>query len=346
MAKELVRTKTPITAIGGHVLHPEKHNLAFGRWAMPVMARKMQDPDPIEKRKAIQSLCDFVFDPKRVASKEFLSVVPYLRKSSEDNDVKVREVTARCFATVAATAAGRRTFGKQDFYKEVLRLIVDDEKTVRHAANVVLQRLTLSPMAAEELVRSDAIPILLNQVPQEEDDTLELLLQTIYVCCLVDPDKVLLAGGLESIIPWLKSSNSRIKERTAMIIKELTVDAKGRNKALDLGVLPLLLNLLDGNDEKIQAKALSALMMIAIATPAKFLSLNKGAIAKLLPFLKVRNAEIRLNTIKVLTALSEAPPGRKILLDRLPMLTPLLNDNVKEIQDAAKRMISVVTFKP
>ncbi|XP_015914779.1 radial spoke head 14 homolog isoform X2 [Parasteatoda tepidariorum] len=317
MAKELVRTKTPITAIGGHVLHPEKHNLAFGRWAMPVMARKMQDPDPIEKRKAIQSLCDFVFDPKRVASKEFLT-----------------------------TAAGRRTFGKQDFYKEVLRLIVDDEKTVRHAANVVLQRLTLSPMAAEELVRSDAIPILLNQVPQEEDDTLELLLQTIYVCCLVDPDKVLLAGGLESIIPWLKSSNSRIKERTAMIIKELTVDAKGRNKALDLGVLPLLLNLLDGNDEKIQAKALSALMMIAIATPAKFLSLNKGAIAKLLPFLKVRNAEIRLNTIKVLTALSEAPPGRKILLDRLPMLTPLLNDNVKEIQDAAKRMISVVTFKP
>ncbi|GFT75294.1 hypothetical protein NPIL_549821, partial [Nephila pilipes] len=37
MANTSERRKTAITAIGGYVLHPKKHNLSFGRWAIPVM---------------------------------------------------------------------------------------------------------------------------------------------------------------------------------------------------------------------------------------------------------------------------------------------------------------------
>ncbi|GBM69013.1 hypothetical protein AVEN_69667-1 [Araneus ventricosus] len=73
MVDQSQRRKTAVTAIGGYVLNPKKHNLSFGRWAMPVMAKKMQSPEINERRRAVQSLCDFVFDSRRVASKEFTS---------------------------------------------------------------------------------------------------------------------------------------------------------------------------------------------------------------------------------------------------------------------------------
>ncbi|GFY49687.1 uncharacterized protein TNIN_397161 [Trichonephila inaurata madagascariensis] len=76
MADLSQRRKTAITAIGGYVLHPKKHNLSFGRWAIPVMERKMQSCEINEKRRAVQSLCDFVFDSRRVASKEFAGEYP------------------------------------------------------------------------------------------------------------------------------------------------------------------------------------------------------------------------------------------------------------------------------
>ncbi|XP_035221307.1 uncharacterized protein LOC118194201 [Stegodyphus dumicola] len=299
MDYETIR-ETPLTAIGAYTVHPKRKNIAFGRWAIPVMARMMQNPDVLQKRKALQSMCDYVFDSRRVASKEFLRIVPVLKSLADDTDASVRNKLAECFAAIAATAAGRRQFEKQHFYTEVLKLLDDENEEVRKSTSEVLERIALSPFCAESLVKAGAIAKLINRIPEETEDVLVPLLQTLHICCLLDPDKGLLANGLEILMPLLKSSHPRVREKAATVFKDLTVEAKGRNQALELSALNLLLELCNDEDELVQMKALSAVMMIAIATPARFIAIEKNAINKILPLLNSSRTEIRLNSLKVM----------------------------------------------
>ncbi|GBM69019.1 Radial spoke head 14 [Araneus ventricosus] len=247
---------------------------------------------------------------------------------------------------ISATPAGRQAFDGHGFYNETLNLLKDEDEEVRHAANVVLQRLVISPVGAEGLVEAGAIPVLIERISKEPDNTLEVLLQTLHICCLIDPESALDSKGLEAVIPLLKNSSPSIRARGATIIKDLTEEAKGRNRALDLKAVPLLLDMCSSEDEVVQAKALAALMMIALATPGKFMAVGENAIEKILPLVKRKNPEIRLNAIKVLTALSEAPTGRKQLIEKIPQLFSLLNDEVQEVRRAAKTLNKVITFKP
>ncbi|KAF8773134.1 Radial spoke head 14 like protein [Argiope bruennichi] len=216
------RRKTAVTAIGGYVLNPKKHNLSFGRWAIPVMAKKMQSSEINERRRAVQSLCDFVFDSRRVASKEFTSVVPILKDLCEDPDSKLRLNVAKCLGAVTATPAGRRAFDNHGFYDETLNLLKDEDEEVRHAANIVLQRLVISPIGAEGLVEAGAIPVLIERISREPDYILEVLLQTLHICCLIDPESAVDHKGLETVIPLLKNSSESVRARAATVIKDLT----------------------------------------------------------------------------------------------------------------------------
>ncbi|CAL1287180.1 unnamed protein product, partial [Larinioides sclopetarius] len=253
---------------------------------------------------------------------------------------------AKCLGAVTATPAGRQAFDGHGFYSETLKLLKDEDEEIRHAANVVLQRLVISPIGAENLVEAGAIPALIERIPKEPNNTLEVLLQTLHICCLIDPESSLDNKGLEAVIPLLKNSSPSVRARAATVIKDLTEEAKGRNRALDLKVVPLLLDMCNNEDEVVQAKALAALMMIALATPGKFMAIGENAIEMILPLVKRKNPEIRLNAIQVLTALSEAPPGRKQLIEEIPQLLPLLNDEVQEVRRAAKSLTAVITFKP
>ncbi|GIY72832.1 radial spoke head 14 [Caerostris extrusa] len=87
-------------------------------------------------------------------------------------------------------------------------------------------------------------------------------------------------------------------------------------------------------------------LRIANATPGRFLALEEKAIEKILPLIRSKNPEIRLNAIKVLTALSEAPPGRRLLMEYFNQILVPLNDSIQEIRRAAKVLNAVVTFKP
>ncbi|GFY49688.1 radial spoke head 14 [Trichonephila inaurata madagascariensis] len=199
----------------------------------------------------------------------------------------------------SATPAGRAAFDKHDFYNETLNLLKDEDEEVRLATNIVLQRLVISPIGAEGLVEAGAIPKLIERIPEEPDHILEVLLHTLHVCCLIKPDIALESNGLEKVIPVLEKSSSSTRTRAAIVIKDLTVDAKGRNRVLDLNAIPILLNLCSDEDEMMQAKALAALMMIANATPGRFMAIDQKAIEKILPLINSANPEIRLNAIKV-----------------------------------------------
>ncbi|GFU83489.1 radial spoke head 14 [Trichonephila clavipes] len=114
---------------------------------------------------------------------------------------------------------------------------------------------------AEGLVEAGAIPKLIERIPEEPDHILEVLLHTLHVCCLIKPDIALESNGLEKVVPVLEKSSSSTRTRAAIVIKDLTVDAKGRNRVLDLNAIPILLNLCSDDDEMMQAKALAALMI-------------------------------------------------------------------------------------
>ncbi|GFS78590.1 radial spoke head 14 [Nephila pilipes] len=253
-----------------------------------------------------------------------LRIVPILKGLCDDSDTNLKLRIAQCLGAVTATAAGRRAFDEHDFYNETLNLLKDENEEVRLATNIVLQRLILSPIGADGLVEAGAIPKLIERIPKEPDHIIELLLLTLHVCCLINPHRALESKGLENVIPLLRSPSPSTRAHAAIVIKDLTVDAKGRNRVLDLNAITPLLDLCSDEDEMVQAKALAALMMIANATPGRFMAIEQKAIEKLLPLINSGNPEIRLNAIKVLTALSEAPPGRRRLIDNFAKQNPFI----------------------
>ncbi|GIY72836.1 hypothetical protein CEXT_277351 [Caerostris extrusa] len=107
----------------------------------------MQSGEVNERRRAVQSLCDFVFDSRRVASKEFNGIAPILKDLCDDSDPGLRLNVSKCLAAITATAAGRRAFDQHGFYSEALGMLTDESEEVRRAANVALRRLVISPSA-------------------------------------------------------------------------------------------------------------------------------------------------------------------------------------------------------
>ncbi len=59
---------------------------------------------------------------------------------------------------------------------------------------------------------------------------------------------------------------------------------------------------------------------ITITTEGKYKALEAQAIPKLVRLVNDDNSEVRLNAIKAITMLSEAPEGRKALLNHVEMV--------------------------
>lgn len=339
--------KTPVTALGSYVLHPKRQNLSFGRITYPVLARKLQDPEASERRRALQTLTDYVWDPKRVACKDFSNIVaPVLKKLVADEVTEIRHHLANCFAVVAATPAGRHTFIVEDFCNETLKLIEDSDNDTRYAALTALQRLVLSTEGGPAIIAAGVIPILIKMRPEEPDYILEAVLDLLHTCSVINAREVLNAEGFDVVFPIFTHPNPKVRGKAATVVADLCVSNKGRNIALENDILQPLIDLLEYDNDLVQAKALSALMMITVSTRGVLKALEKDAVHKIIPFLQSENTENRFDAIKILTFMCEASEARRILQAHMQKLLFLKLDPYQEIRKAAEKLIKFASYSP
>ncbi|CAI9744140.1 radial spoke head 14 [Octopus vulgaris] len=116
--------------------------------------------------------------------------------------------------------------------------------------------------------------------------------------------------------------------------------------ALSAGAMLTFRNLLKKPNVSICAKAAICVLdlRIAITTPGKFKALH--ALDTLVFLTKDQNSEVRTNALKALTCLSEAPRGRKILLNHVEKIQVLTSDPVPAVAKAASIALQVICWKP
>ncbi len=87
-------------------------------------------------------------------------------------------------------------------------------------------------------------------------------------------------------------------------------------------------------------------MTISITTKGKYTALEAEAVLELVGLVDDPCSEVRLNSIKALTCLSEAPEGRKILLEHVEKIKEHTKDPIPAVVKAAEIAVRVITWKP
>ncbi|EMP34155.1 Rhabdoid tumor deletion region protein 1 [Chelonia mydas] len=207
------------------------------------------------------------------------------------------------------------------------------------------QWVLLAP-GAVGIVESNLISSLVLKLKTEMDEIQELILDTLSGCLCVEAFEALATGAVPILKEKLTHPSVAIRSKAARALLGISVPLEGKNVVWDEEVIPVLVSLLEDSDPEVQANAAGALMNATITTQGKFAALSADAIPPLLKLVDDETSKARLNAIKALTMLSEAPEGRKTLLNHVDLFRGQLNDSSEAVSRAAKIAIKVIEWKP
>uniref|UniRef100_A0A667X875 Radial spoke head 14 homolog n=1 Tax=Myripristis murdjan TaxID=586833 RepID=A0A667X875_9TELE len=88
-------------------IDPTRAPVAFGRWALPRLARELRDPDPVTRRRALATLCDLVREPERAYEAVRGGCMEQLKLLLRDEDLTVRRKTTELIHLLTAHSVGR-----------------------------------------------------------------------------------------------------------------------------------------------------------------------------------------------------------------------------------------------
>ncbi|KAK7475793.1 hypothetical protein BaRGS_00032939 [Batillaria attramentaria] len=222
------------------------------------------------------------------------------------------------------------------------KLLTDPDLTVRQKATECLYVFA----GALGIVQTNLVPILVQKLLSELDEIKKLILDTLHFCMRVDTEKALKADAMTAFTELLSHKNSGIRAKAARDIMDLSVPLDGKNKAVECGSVPPLIELLKDPLSDVRANAAGAIMTITITTKGKYTAIDAGAIAPLVDLVQDATSEVRLNALKALTCLSEAPEGRKVLLEHVEEVRSRMADAIPAVCKAAEIAVRVITWKP
>ncbi|XP_068999758.1 radial spoke head 14 homolog isoform X2 [Embiotoca jacksoni] len=311
--------------------------VAFGRRAVPQLFEELQEPEPGRRLRALASLCDLVHDPELLYQAVNGGFMEQLAVLLEDEDPLVKVKTCELLHQLTAHSAGRTSVHR------------------------VLNRLALLPAGAESLL--SLVPKLMLKLRHEEDEEEEeevqvLLLSTIACCSRLDAQPSLSSDGVSLLRRKLSHRRPDIRREAAAAMMALSVPVDGKRQVCEEEeLLPVLLHLLQDEDVDVRTNAAGVIMNVAIITAGKQRCLGLDVITVLLSLLSEEEQEeekrrrrkaLVVYSLRALTALAEAPDGRHLLLEHLPLLVRRSQDaeEDQEVRRAAQTAVEVVTWTP
>ncbi|XP_053326350.1 radial spoke head 14 homolog [Spea bombifrons] len=327
-------------------IDPTKAPIAFGERALPKLKEELGDPKLITRQRALMALCDLVHDPENVYKAVTLGFLESLKYLLYDQDCTVREKTTEVFYIIAGHNVGREGILRSDIIIALSQLLDDPVDICRRNVHQTFEMLAELPAGASALVESDLLSQLVNKLECEQEDIQQLILETLHFCLRVDAIQALSAGAVGILKKKLSHPLVGIRRNAACALMDICVPREGKNRVCQEDVVPLLVQLLDDSDAEVRANVAGALMNITITTQGKYAAFHCGAIPKLLALVTDGHSRVRLNCLKALTTLSEAPEGRKVLLQDVNIVQGCLMDTSEAVRRAADIAVQVILWKP
>ncbi|XP_064634832.1 radial spoke head 14 homolog [Lineus longissimus] len=350
--------KTVISALYPPLVDPTRTPLAYGDRAVPRLNRELNDNTLLTRQRALMSLCDYLHDPEHIAEVLNSPIPESLKNLLTDSDLTVRQKATECLFVIAGHAIGRDSFLEKEIIIPVSKLFDDKEDIARKNAHKAIEMISETPDGAEGIVKSNLIPKLVGKLSTEHDEIRELILDTLHFCMFFNTaealsnkdmqvfQEVLAAEGMQVFTELLSHASCVIRAKAARDIMDLSVPLAGKNKAVEVKCMPLLVKLLKDSESEVRAKAALAIMTITITTDGKYDALDCEAIEPLVELVDDPTSEVRANAIKALTCLCEAPKGRKILLNHVDKIRERTFDEIPAVVKVAEKAVKVITWKP
>ncbi|CAJ1069618.1 radial spoke head 14 homolog [Xyrichtys novacula] len=340
--------------------------VAFGQKAVPQLFEELQRPEAGSKLRALGSLCDLMHDPERIYQTVNGGFLGQLKVLLEDEDPFVRTKTCELLHVLTRHNIGRQALLSSSLLAPLSQLLDDFSPTCRKNVHRVLNQLTLLPAGAHTLL--SLVPKLMLKLHlqveegrEEEEEVQVLLLSTLASCSRLDPLPTLASDGVSLLRHKLSHQSPNIRREAAAAMMALSVSSDGKQQVCEGLILPILVELLQDRNVEVQANAAGVIMFIVIITTGKQQCLDLGVIPVLLDLVSKREVleekdkerrrrrkALIVYCLRALTSLAEAPDGRKLLLEQLPLLVRRSEaaEEDQDIRQAAQTAVRVITWTP
>ncbi|KAF1389001.1 hypothetical protein PFLUV_G00068890 [Perca fluviatilis] len=346
--------------MAGCLIDPSRAPVAFGWRAVPQLFEELQQAEADRRLRALASLCDLMHDPERIYQAVNGGFLEQLEVLFEDEDSSVRTKTCELLHLMTAHSIGRQALLSSSLLPPLSRLVEDNSSSCRRNVHRVLNRLTLLPAGADALLT--LVPKLMLKLRGEEDEEEEvqvLLLSTLSSCSRLDALPALASDGVSLLGHKLSHRSPNIRREAAAVLMALSVCEDGKLQVCEESLLPVLVNLLHDEDIEVQANAAGVIMYTVIITTGKKQCLDLDVIPVLLELVskkeeveeekkrKSRKALV-MYSLRALTALAEAPDGRRLLLEQLPLLLRRSEaaEEDHDIRRDAQTAVRVINWRP
>ncbi|XP_026176742.1 radial spoke head 14 homolog [Mastacembelus armatus] len=328
--------------------------VAFGLRAVPKLFEELQPPDPDRRLRALGSLCDLMHDPERLYQTVHGGFLEQLQVLLKDDDPSVRTKTCELLHLLTGHSIGRQALLSSCLLPPLSLLLGDSSPSCRRNVHLVLNRLALLPAGAQALL--SLVPKLMQKLreEEEEEEVQVLLLSTLSRCSQLDAQPALTSDGVSLLGHKLSHRSLKVRREASAVLMALSVPEDGKQQVCEGAVLPVLVGLLQDEDLEVQANAAGVIMYTVMITAGKQQCLDLGIISVLLDLVK-RNEEeekekkaLIMYSLRALTALAEAPDGRRLLLEQLPLLVKRseAGERDPDIRRAAQTAVRVITWTP
>uniref|UniRef100_A0A3P8VMS5 Radial spoke head 14 homolog n=1 Tax=Cynoglossus semilaevis TaxID=244447 RepID=A0A3P8VMS5_CYNSE len=307
--------------------------IAFGRRAVPQLFEVLQLPetDVMHRRRALVSLCDLMHDPQRIHQAVDGGVLEQLEVLLKDEDATVRKQTCELLHLICGHNIGR-------YYNTAI---------LGCSTRQVMNRLAMLPAGAKALLA--LVPKLLTKLEEEEEEEVQvLLLSTLSFCSTLDALPALALDAVSLVRQKLLHSSQDVRREAAAAMMALSVPEEGKRRVCKEAVLPEVVRLLQEADVKVQANAVAVIMYTAITTEGKMQCLDLDVVPVLLDLKRRRRKALVMYCLRALTTLAEAPRGRHLLMEQLPLLEKWseVAEKDEDIRRAAQTAVRVITWAP
>ncbi|XP_070761199.1 radial spoke head 14 homolog [Enoplosus armatus] len=336
--------------------------VAFGQRAVPQLFEELLRPEAGRRQRALASLCDLMHDPERLYQTVNGGFLEQLKVLLKDEDPSVRTKTCELLHMLTAHSIGRQALLSSSLLPPLSQLLDDSSSSCRRNVHRVLNRLTLLPAGADALLT--LVPKLMLKLRQEEEEEVQvLLLSTLSSCSRLDPLPALASDGVSLLGHKLSHRSPNIRREAAAVLMDLSVCEDGRRQVCEEAILPVLVGLLQDDDIEVQTNAAGVIMYTVIITTGKQQCLDLDVVPVLLDLVSEKKEEeeetdkerrrrrrkaLIMYSLRALTALAEAPDGRRLLLEQLPLLVRRSEaaEQDQDIRRTAQTAVSVVTWTP
>uniref|UniRef100_A0A672JFH7 Radial spoke head 14 homolog n=1 Tax=Salarias fasciatus TaxID=181472 RepID=A0A672JFH7_SALFA len=321
-------TRTPLNLTRTHLSRVRGH--------LPLLA-DLQQPDSGTRLRVLASLLDLIHDPERL----YQTVTEGNRTGTETLHTvnNLQKISSHLISWIVWFICFFRL--KHCWPSPLQVLEVESLLPRRSGASSGLRERNAVCRPAGGAALLTLVPRLVLKLEEEEDEEEEevLLLSVVGRCSRLDALPALGSNAVSLLRPRLTHRSSAVRREAAAAMMALSVPVDGKRQLCEQDVLRLIVPLLKDEDVRVQTNAAGVVMNTVILTEDQGDLGGRG---------RGRRKPLLLYSLQALSALAEAPAGRRLLLQQLPLLERRSQDAQEDpdVRQAAQTAIRVITWTP